>query len=496
MDGSKMLKRSLLVRIAGPTVLVSLLLLGLSIAAAIYLYKEQTLSESDLGENMSSVQMAHDLESTINRQINHLQNGNEPLASQREKALDGLLKARAYADKDEEKDLVNQLSVAMDRYFAKLDQRDNALPAAADPALLGARQILIEEARPLSRRLEEFNTKESQRAAWAHRKTVQGMIVGLICVGTMGSLAGLLLGYAAARGLRQSIYHLSVRVQDAANKLGHDLPAVALQEEGDLQHLHEQMRGVVQEIEHVVRDLQQREREVLRAEQLAAVGQLATGVAHELRNPLTSIKLLVQTNREEAEQRGTPAEDLVVIEKEIRRMERSLQNFLDFARPPKPNRRRIELAGVIEQTLALVGGRARKQHVDVHFIAHVAPAPVDADAEQIQQVLVNLTLNALDVMPRGGTLEVDLARAHTPDGRDWIEVRVMDSGPGIAVDLAPRLFNPFVSTKETGLGLGLVISRRIADSHGGILEAGNRPAGGACFSLRLPMAAAREPVLA
>ena len=219
-------------------------------------------------------------------------------------------------------------------------------------------------------------------------------------------------------------------------------------------------------------------------------------MAHELRNPLTSIKLLVQTNREEAEERGTPAEDLVVIEKEIRRMERSLQNFLDFARPPKPDRRRIELAGVVEQTLALIGGRARKQHVDVHFAARVAPAPVDADAEQIQQVLVNLTLNALDVMPRGGQLEVELNLAHTPDGRDWIEVRVMDSGPGIAVDLAPRLFNPFVSTKETGLGLGLVISRRIADSHGGILEGGNRPEGGAYFSLRLPMAATREPVLA
>ena len=269
-----MLKRSLLVRIAGPTVLVSLLLLGLSIGAAFYLYKEQALSESDLGENMSSVQIAHDLETTINRQINHLQRGDEPVASQDEKAKDGLIKARAYADKEEEKNLVSELSEKMDLYFAKLALRDKTLPAKEDPALHEALEILMQKARPLSRQLEEFNTIESQKAATAHRKTVQGMIVGLICVGTMGSLAGLLLGYATARGLRQSIYHLSVRVQDAANKLGQDLPAVSLREEGDLQHLHEQMRGVVQEIEQVVRDLQQREREVLRAEQLAAVGQL------------------------------------------------------------------------------------------------------------------------------------------------------------------------------------------------------------------------------
>ena len=259
--------------------------------------------------------------------------------------------------------------------------------------------------------------KRALRAAThAPHKTIHGMIIGLICVGTMGSLAGLLLGYATARGLRQSIYHLSVRVQDAANKLGQDLPAVSVLEDSDLNHLHEQMRGVVQEIEQVVRDLQQREREILRAEQLAAVGQLATGVAHELRNPLTSIKLLVQTNREEAELRGTPAEDLVVIEKEIRRMERSLQNFLDFARPPKPDRRRMDLTEVIEQTLALIGGRARKQHVEVRFASRVAPVPVDADAEQIQQVLVNLTLNALDVMPRGGVLELDVAQTHLPNG--------------------------------------------------------------------------------
>jgi signal transduction histidine kinase len=485
-----MLQRSLLLRIAGPTVLVSLLLLGLSIAAAVYLYQEQALSASDLGENVSSTQIAHDLETMINNLFTTLQNGNEPSSTQHVQILDQLDKAWDWANKTEEKRLVANLREVMARYFARWNQRGKTPTPVGDASAVEARLILREEARPLARQLEEFNTQESQRAAAAHRKTVQGMIIGFVCVGTMGSLAGLLLGYATARGLRQSIYHLSVRVQDAANKLGQDLPAVSVREDGDLQHLHEQMRGVVQEIEQVVRDLQQREREVLRSEQLAAVGQLATGVAHELRNPLTSIKLLVQTNREEAELRGTPAEDLVVIEKEIRRMERSLQNFLDFARPPKPDRRHMDLTEVIEQTLALVGGRARKQHVEVRFTPQVAPAPVDADAEQIQQVLVNLALNALDVMPRSGVLELELNQVQTPEGRTWLETRVLDTGPGITPDMAPRLFQPFVSSKETGLGLGLVISRRIADSHGGMLEAGNRPEGGAYFVLRLPQAPA------
>ena len=163
-------------------------------------------------------------------------------------------------------------------------------------------------------------------------------------------------------------------------------------------------------------------------------------------------------------------------------MERCLRTFLDFARPPKPERRPLDLAGLVERTFALISGRAHKQQVTLQFTPPDTAVMVEADGEQLQQLLVNLTLNALDAMPLGGTLAVELRGPE--DGQ--VELLVSDTGPGIAPEVLPRLFEPFVTTKETGLGLGLVVSRRIAEGHGGSLRACNRPGGGACFVLRLP----------
>lgn len=225
-----------------------------------------------------------------------------------------------------------------------------------------------------------------------------------------------------------------------------------------------------------------RGQQMLRVEQMMAVGQVAAGVAHELRNPLTSIKGLVQVNLRERSYQGLPADDLAVIDHEIRRMERTLQTFLDFARPPQPDRRRLDLVCVVERVLALVSGRARKQQVVVRLLGAAAPRSVEADQDQLQQLLLNLVLNALDALPHGGTVEVDLR----PPRDRHVEVHVRDTGPGIAPHILPRVFETFVSSKETGVGLGLPVSRRIAEDHGGGLSAFNLPEGGACFVLRLP----------
>lgn len=221
---------------------------------------------------------------------------------------------------------------------------------------------------------------------------------------------------------------------------------------------------------------------LLRAEQMMAIGQVAAGVAHEMRNPLTSIKGLIQVNARDLNKRGMPVEDLDVIEHEIRRMERTLQTFLDFAKPPIPHRRDVDLASIAERVLAVVSGRARKQNVQIEFASPGASIHATVDDDQIQQLLLNLVLNSLDAMPRGGRIEVDLQ----PPRDGFVEISVRDNGPGVAPHILPKVFETFVSDKETGVGLGLPLSRRIAEEHGGSLNAYNLPASGACFVLRLP----------
>lgn len=300
-----------------------------------------------------------------------------------------------------------------------------------------------------------------------------------IMLGMVVACGGIALAFQTGRRFQRSFEEASWRVHAAAKRLGCSVSKGRSDTKELIDNLHELLAA----IDRVMDERRQREREVLRADQLSMVGQIAAGVAHEIRNPLTSIKLLVQTNLRESSREGVPLNDLQIIEQEIRRMEKCLQQFLDFARPPKPERRPIDLALLADRTFALIDGRARKQRVTLEVQPNATPTIVEADEDQIQQLLVNLVLNALDAMPEGGQIKIQLSGLI--DGQT--EVRVIDTGPGIPADLFPHLFDPFVSTKETGIGLGLAVSHRIAAQHGGSLSAENLENEGCCFILRLPV---------
>jgi two-component system sensor histidine kinase HydH len=485
--------RRLSLKLLAPTVLVSVLLVVTCVLVALYLNQLHVDVARDLRENFASMRAADDLETTVREFINLLRGkprDPEKLAQQVEAYYRSLREellpaSERLANLDREKVLVQEIRAGLDEFEKRWHSRpSNGPPEDATNAALA--QLLEDQVLPSCRKLRTYNIEQVGASDRDNYLIVSRLTGALVAVGVVAPLGALLLGYFVARNVYQSIYQLSVRIRDAAGRLKSEIRPVTLEDPRDLPDLHLQMQTVIETIEDVVERLQQREREVLRAEQLAAVGQVAAGVAHELRNPLTSVKMLVQTGLEGPRPAGLPLEDLSVIEHEIRRMEACIQTFLDFARPPSSERRPTDLTAVVRRALALVEARARKQHVAIKAELPRDPLDLPIDGEQIHQVVLNLLLNALDALPHGGTVRVTV-RGPTPES-NAAEVRVADTGPGIAPKIMERLFQPFVSSKETGMGLGLSISQRLVEAHGGTISGENAPEGGAVFTFTLPVA--------
>ena len=492
-------------KLLAPTVLVSLALVAACIFALFYLNHLHVEASDVLSENEKSTRAAIHLETSTRALVHllHEQTENdlsEKIADQLQRIQQDLNDSQVLANWEREKELVKQIRQGLDEFDQsriQMASSSGGKPLSRIDRLRLA-GMLEEKVLAPSTELQKYNTVQIEKSDANNRTIITTLKWGLVILGIGVPLSGLLLGYAVARSLRHSIYQLSVGIQDAAGRLNRTLGSVTLEEEGDLPDLHRRVQEIVHEIERVVNQLHQREREVLRADQLAAVGHVAAGVAHELRNPLTSIKMLVQTGLESRGVPGLPPEDLAVIENEVRRMEQCIQVFLDFARPPTPERRDADLTEVLHRALALVEGRARRQNVTLNLMMPPSPLVVRIDPEQIHQVLVNLLLNALDALPHGGTVSVevrmneaengslDAAADGRPATNHWVEVHIRDNGSGISPRIRQRLFEPFVSNKETGLGLGLSICKRLIEDHGGVIRGDNHPEGGAEFAFTLP----------
>ena len=304
-----------------------------------------------------------------------------------------------------------------------------------------------------------------------------------------GPTVGLLCGLWIARGLRRSLSEISVTLKDATGTLDCSVGSVQVSTQDDLPALQQQVRAVAERIRQVMDELQESRRKAMRTERLAAVGELAAGVAHELRNPLTSVKLLIQTAARRQDGVALQDKQLQVARQEITRMENTIQGLLDFARPPQLHSVVHDLRQTVRRALNLVAGRARQQQVQIAEEFPEAPAVVDGDPEQLHQVFVNLSLNGIEAMMEGGLLRVILSADGNAAG--MYEVVFQDTGPGIRQEILGRIFQPFVTTKEHGTGLGLAISRRIVEEHGGTLNAANRQQGGAAFTVALPFSPAQ-----
>ncbi|NPC81709.1 response regulator, partial [Pyxidicoccus fallax] len=229
-------------------------------------------------------------------------------------------------------------------------------------------------------------------------------------------------------------------------------------------------------------------------EKLAAVGTMTAGLSHEIRNPLNAAALQLSVLERRVRklpdvQQGPLLEPLLLVRDEIRRLDHILEDFLQFARPREFRPGSVDVRELVRRVVDLLSGQAEARRVALEKAPREEPLPpVAGEEERLRQVLINLCLNALEATPAGGKVTVS---AGHEGGRVWLTVD--DAGPGVPPEVRDRIFEPFFTTKAQGSGLGLSIVHAIVTQHGGTLEVGTAPGGGARFILQLPVATG-EPV--
>lgn len=249
----------------------------------------------------------------------------------------------------------------------------------------------------------------------------------------------------------------------------------------DLRRRDRYSAALVQEQMRAINAAQAR---VAQSEKLAVLGQLAATVAHEVRNPLAVIRSAAQDIAERLPPTDVDGQrSSSFITAEIDRLTNVVSSLLALARPLKIERRPVAVATLFERALLLARGAAHANHVPVRHRSPTGLPAVNVDADLVCQVLLDLLANAAEATSDGG--EVTMEAGAVADG---VEITVADSGPGVPPELRARVFEPFFTTRPGGTGLGLAVARQIVEAHGGHIAVGDRPGGGARFTVRLPRA--------
>jgi signal transduction histidine kinase len=495
---------------AAPSIVISLLLFASGSLGAWYVHELQKSTAERLKTDVATIAAAEQLVLSVTEVRSEL---SDFLATGSRAHLDAawdkcaemdrcLHATERWVDDDDEIALTGQIRAGYERFVEAFRQ----LPTS--PVDAGARQAVEHLNHGLALRgvlvpakdLLALEEKLNQQSGEENQRRATQMAYSLWLFGVFGAAGGVAAGFGIARGVTRSIVELYVPVRAASGKLEEVVGPVDVIPSAGIENLDAILHKMSEQIGTVVDRLQQSQVEVLRAEQMAALGQLAAGMAHELRNPLTAMKMLIQNAVKARPADGLTDRDLAVLEAETTRLERSLQTFLDFARPPALQKRPGDVCQAIAQTLELIRARADQQGVQIRCESADRPLVIEADHEHLRQLFLNLLLNALDALPQGGSIRVAVARSGpraAPGGgsrglqpaegsTSWITVTVADNGPGIPDNLGDQVFAPYVSTKDTGLGLGLAICKQIVQLHGGQITASNAPEGGAVFTVRLP----------
>jgi signal transduction histidine kinase len=289
-------------------------------------------------------------------------------------------------------------------------------------------------------------------------------------------LLGLLLTYILLKQLLEPIRQLSMETGLGPGPGG----------QNEVQALSRRVHDLIENVDQAQTKLERSQEHLVQSEKMAMVGKLAAGVAHSIRNPLTSVKMRLFSIGRTLDLSPTHQEDFEVIAEEIRHIDTIVANFLEFSRPPKLMMQKVSPSDVVDMALQLLRHRLESYNVEVK-LKRSRPLPeVWADPDQLKEVLVNLLTNACEAMKGGGSIVIQEGETFLQSIGQVVTIQVSDNGPGIPESVQDKIFQPFFTTKEEGTGLGLSIATRILGEHGGWLDLDSQEGRGTTFTINLP----------
>jgi signal transduction histidine kinase len=292
--------------------------------------------------------------------------------------------------------------------------------------------------------------------------------IGLTLAAALCGIAVTLAAHATLRPLR--------RLSEGARQLAHGDWGQRVDVAGK-----DEIADLSRDFNAMAAALEEREQRLIRSERLAAIGRMAAHIAHEVRNPLSSIGLNAELLEDELTASPEGAKLCRAIQSEVDRLTALTEEYLRFARLPQPRLERQEIAPILTSLLEFIEGDARARGVTLRTAVPPTLPAADADEGQLRQAFLNLCRNAVEAMGAGGTLTVTAAAQ-----AGMIEVAVSDTGPGIPAEMRARIFEPFFSTKEHGTGLGLALTQHVVTAHGGTIDVDSAEGQGTTFRIRLP----------
>ncbi len=272
-------------------------------------------------------------------------------------------------------------------------------------------------------------------------------------------------------------------VRMMARETGSDQDETSLNE---VKSLSSSLHTFIEDFDHTHRELARSREHLEQAEKMAMVGKLAAGVAHSIRNPFTSIKMRLFSLSRNLNMTETQKEDFEVVSEEIGRIDTIVQNFLEFARPPKIRIQVCRSSEVVDAVLQILKHRLQAFGIEVnHHVSTELPA-IRVDPERLKEALINMVINACEAMESGGTIDIIEEVRMEGDART-LAIEVRDTGPGVPPGLEGKILQPFFTTKEEGTGLGLSIVAQIVEEHHGRLEVSSVEGAGTSFTVLIPI---------